>query len=437
MKAGIPTWATALTIDSSPVEPVFLFRQQSLTSKQNRPLEVNLLLVQQENEKPLCLISIDTLFVGRLFRTQLLKKLGDNWSYGEERILLISSHSHNAPILDDSKPHLGRLQPEYLDLVSDRLCQGIIKAQKELQPVKLQYGSSIAELSVNRRKWSWGRAGIFPVRKIKTLPNPNGPVDKRIRLWRLLTESNHTLGIIWNYSCHPVSWPDPKEISADYMGLVRDQLRAELKNVPVLFMPGFMGDVRPPFYGVPENWRDMLMWTLFSKVFIRPTMSRFETWSHKLGSCAIQALTSARDLEWTRICIKAEFLSLKVFLVDPLPGFLEIGVVHGFGNQVWCYASAEVLTEYLPLLPPILSTKLEDVIPIGYVNHVFGYLPLDRHIKAGGYETEEFMPWFSLGANEFFSHIEHYVLDSWAQLHKDLLPKPPTSASNNPFLLVE
>jgi len=439
MKLGIPTWAASLTIDTTPIEPVFLFRQQKVTSKTVKQLEANVLLVQQEGQSPICIVSIDTIFVGRLCQTQLMKKLGKDWTHGEDKILLISSHSHNAPILDDTKPHLCRLQPEYLDLVTQRIADGIRDVQQKLQPVSLQYGSSLAELTVNRRKLSWGRSGIFPLRKIKTLPNPNGPVDKRLRLWRILTETNHTLAIIWNFSCHPVAWPDVEEISADYIGSVRDQIRSELKQVPVLFMPGFMGDVRPPFYGFPENIREFLAWLINFKVFTRPTKQKFNSWSRKVAACAIQAITSARDIEWTKLAVKNDFLSLKILLEDPLPGFLELGILQGFGNQVWCYASAEVLTEYLPLLSPPLGVKPEDVIPIGYVNHVFGYLPLDRHIKAGGYETSEFMPWFSLGANEFFPHIEHYVIDTWAQIHTEMKDStPPSNIGGMPsFLLVE
>lgn len=430
------TFLGAATVDITPLEPVYLFRSQQVTLDVDGDLEANILFMRQADGEPLCLVSIDTLFIGRLFKRGLLKLLGDQWQWPESKLVLVASHAHSAPILDDTKPHLCRLQPEYLDLVMRRVAEGVIAAINRARPLYMMYGSSLSELNVNRRKWSWGRSGIIPVRKVKTLPNVDGPVDKRLRIWKVAHAGGGAEAIIWNFACHPVGYPRTDRVHADYIGVVREALRREVGDVPILFIPGFMGDVRPPFYGMPETWREFLVWCVNFRVFARPGKKKYDEWTRKLSAIATQALLSAKDLEWTPLKFASSDLSLKIFLQNPVPGHLEVGVMTGIGSQVWALASAEVLTEYLPLIGPALGIKTDDVIPVSCVNQVFGYLPLDRHIKLGGYETTEFMPWFSLGGNEFFPHIEHYVIDTWADLHKEI-NKDDASSGGYSFLLKE
>ena len=65
----------------------------------------------------------------------------------------------------------------------------------------------------------------------------------------MLTFSDPTdrpIAVLWSYACHPVGFPARTRVSADFPGVVRRALRdAHGAELPVLFLQGFAGDVRP------------------------------------------------------------------------------------------------------------------------------------------------------------------------------------------------
>ena len=74
--------------------------------------------------------------------------------------------------------------------------------------------------------------------------------------------------------------------------------------------------------------------------------------------------------------------------------------------------SAEPVAEYGPILR---SQGPGTVIPVGYTDTVFGYLPSARMLGQHGYEDEGFMAAFGI-AGRFRPDIEPVVRQAWGQL---------------------
>ena len=56
-------------------------------------------------------------------------------------------------------------------------------------------------------------------------------------------------------------------------------------------------------------------------------------------------------------------------------------------NLVIVSASAEPVVEYGKIFAEVFSPRM--VIPVGYVDHVFGYLPTTAMLEEGGYEANQ------------------------------------------------
>lgn len=73
----------------------------------------------------------------------------------------------------------------------------------------------------------------------------SAPIDPRMVVLSLIDESDRERGFLFHYSCHlSVLGVDNYQISADWLGPVREQLQKEL-GCPVMFLQGAEGNVDP------------------------------------------------------------------------------------------------------------------------------------------------------------------------------------------------
>jgi hypothetical protein len=396
-------------------EPVAVF-QQDATTIQTGEIEVNTLILKQDYEL-VCLVSIDTLYTSTIVRDAVLRLVPSTLGLKVENLILIASHSHNAPVLDDTKPYLCKCNPAFKDNATKIIAESIVQAVDNLQAVSIHFGKDSNNLAINRRALTWGRTGVIPVKKYKMIPNPVGPVDNLLRSWQLRTKEGKYLAIMWSFGCHPVAYPKINVIHPDYVGDVRTQLRKEIgKDIPVLFFPGFLGNIRPALFGKPTNLKDLFYFAAHGQIFKKPSIEGYLEFCQKMYLSLKNSLTNSDLLETKHLKLARTTVALKTLLKSPQPGSLELFALSGIGKQLFLMASAEVLVEYESLLKPHLDLTDDTIVPIGCVNSVFGYLPVDKQLKEGGYEVDLFMPWFSLGGNEFYDHIEHEVIDPWVAI---------------------
>ena len=173
------------------------------------------------------------------------------------------------------------------------LLERVLSAER--QPICLHYGEGEAAHSINRRNWCWAPTwGVPPIKRCMGLhPNVFGPKDETLRAIALSPQADdrEPTAMIWNYACHPVTTHSPSILSADYPGAVRTRIRRRFgKDMPVVFLPGFSGNVRPNrVTRLPFSLYYLLHRVVNGPIFGRFTPDASRRWSATLADRLLEA----------------------------------------------------------------------------------------------------------------------------------------------------
>ncbi|MBA3892735.1 MAG: hypothetical protein H0X69_03425 [Gemmatimonadales bacterium] len=394
------TSASAGTADITPETPVPLAGSEVRTgvfqSVADR-LEANALVLKQDGS-PIVFVSADLMFVGQELRAGVMDRLGA--AVPDESLFFAGSHTHFAPATDDRRPRLGVMDARYLEQVCERVSTMISRLlEGPFAAVTIEYLQGQADHAVNRRmraRWHLSRRGPL-VGAVVAAPNLSGPRDETVHLLRVSRPDGRPLAAIWNYACHPVSFPRPLEVSADFPGRVRRGLRGALgPDLPVLFWQGFAGDIRPR-----ELDRSTSIGSWAKRLLLGPRFGRFvsgqwEQWADSLAAAVVDIATRpARRSVRGPICCRRVTRPLGQFVlgVSDERQVTFHRVMLGDGLNV-VGISAEVVAEYGALVSSAFGGGT--TIPVGYIDEVYGYLPTARMLEEGGYEASWFLRPFAL-----------------------------------------
>ncbi len=396
------------SVDITPGRPVMLGgynkRTAPFTAIASR-LEANVLLIRNASSS-VTIVSTDLLYPGETLRAQLMENLGLT-AKGED-LFLCASHTHFAPMTAASMPHLGIANDAYVRFVANQITSLIKSIEREVKPCICTYHEGNADHSMNRRlvrprltRSGFARASGFG-------PNPNGDRDETVRILEFSKPDGKPSAMIWNYACHPTDFPGFLQVSAEYPGIVRSRLRSDFGDIPILFLQGFSGDVRPPFSGRSEGIEGFARRILVGPQFRQPLMREWEEWSNSLAeSVASFARSAPRNLEMKSRTLKRieiaehEFAaggsgnkSLVWHLID-CGGFRIVGI------------NAEPVVKYRRLLAQCLPGS--PLLTVGCLDQPIGYLPSDSMIPERGYEVEGFRTLFNFDAR-FRSRFQDTVI---------------------------
>lgn len=394
------TYASAGSADITPETPVPLAGSEIRTGVFRRVadrLEANVLVLKQDGP-PIVFVSVDLMFVGQELRAGVLGGLGA--AVTDESLFFAASHTHFGPATDDRRPRLGRMDPRYLEQVSERVT-GLVFSLLDgpLVPVTITYAEGQANHAVNRRlrtPWHLSRRGPL-LDAVVGAPNPLGPRDESIHLLRVSRADGPALAVIWSYACHPVSFPRPLEVTAEYPGRARRRLREDLgPDLPVLFWQGFAGDIRPPELDLSTSLPRRVRRLVLGPRFGRFSGDEWERWAASLAARVAGIASSP-----SRRAVSGPIRARRV--TRPLGDFV-LGI--SGGRQVAFHrvmlgkglaavgVAAEVVTEYGALVKSTFGGCI--TIPVGYIDEVYGYLPTARMLHEGGYEASWFLRPFAL-----------------------------------------
>lgn len=382
------------SVDITPRRPMMLGgynkRTEPFTAVAGR-LEANVLLIKGASSS-VTIVSTDLLYPGETLRAHLVTNL-DLADKGEE-LFICASHTHFAPMTVPSMPRLGVVDPEYVEYVATQITALIRSIEHQGEACVSTYHQGRADHSMNRRlvRLRLTRSGIAKSSGLG--PNPSGDRDEIVRILKFSKPGGEPSAIIWNYACHPTDFPEFLQVSAEYPGIVRARLRAEFGNIPILFLQGFSGDVRPPFWGRSTGIEGMLRRILIGPQFRHPLRREWEQWSNSLAESVVSFARSApRELQIDSLMLKRvevpedEFAaggsgdkSLIWHLVD-CGGFRIVGI------------NAEPVVKYRRLLEQSLAG--EPLLTVGCLDQPVCYLPSDNMIAERGYEVEGFRTLFN------------------------------------------
>lgn len=361
-------------------------------------LEANIALFG-EGTRAVGVVSIDTVLAGSRLTDLVIEAMHAHHGIAADNVLILASHTHFAPMLDQSKPLLGEVSQSAFDLAAGSIVS-TIASLRAMDAVDVRVGSYKSDAGVNRRlRWRWPSLVRLMGRvdsDVYMADNPLGPRDPRIRtaLWR--TAQGEPIAAFWSFACHPVGFPEKETVSADFVGVVREAIRARYDPaLPVLFAPGCMGDIRPRS---PRRTRTLqgVISTLAFGPRARPFDRRaWDAWADALAADVLSAdddatseiLAGAKPMAQPMACLPLG----EIFNGTTAAPALTAKTVRipGVGSIV--ALSCEPLTGIAELF-----RHSDDDLVLGYEGDVFGYLPTETVIAEGGYEATRFMRFFGM-----------------------------------------
>ena len=370
--------------------PMYGYRSRKDTSQGVLDPLYARVLALEAGETRLALVTLD---LGRVFRKSWIDQLREavRKSSRVSYVLLVASHTHSGPALQDecsSSP-----VPTWETAALEKIVKAIDGAYQQLVPVRLGTGYGTAYIGHNRlRINSEGMATWFERNLTKV---PTSPVDPTVGVLRFDRVDGKPLAVLVNYACHPVVFgSDNLQYSADYPGVMMKTVEQAFGGEPIcFFLPGGAGDINPYFAVTPlaQDAVKLRDWTgeQLGQEAIRVT-KKIET-----RSAAEASLDYSEDVLTARLRWNAE----KV----------RQAIMESSGKQAADEYAACLKTEFqLPVATVLINKQIAlmsmpgepfvefqmnwrarcpvpDAFFLGYANGSFGYLPTIQAATRGGY----------------------------------------------------
>lgn len=388
-------WATSL--DITPSVPVTLaasgtpLRQATAVAE---PLEATIVALHQDGgREPVVLVGVDLLYAGRQLRAAVERALPQ---VPAANIVLAASHTHRGPMTDDTKVGLGKLDDDYVEgLVQHLHTQLSDISERPWRQVELAARETVCALGVNRRRFRRVVLQRHPrFNEMTQTPNPGGPTDDTLSVLVGRDASGAPSFVVWSYACHPVAHPRRDAVSAHFPHVVRSTLRELYGNpgLPVLFLQGFSGDVRPSA-SAPGRLKGLRA-RLEGPRFLDMSSTGYDEWTRALGAVAVGAVEAARPVHGGVTTRRTEHPTSRFVsgATEPTVSFQSVRL----GGLCIVGASAEVVSEYAAPVRAMAGSEV--TMTVGCLDHPFGYAPTAAMLDEGGYEAGGFCRAFGLRA---------------------------------------
>src|ERR1017187_640810 len=381
------------------------------------PFEANIVALR-ENGQTLVMVSLDWFYASPGLRACILDRCAGRLD--DASLFVAASHTHTSPATDPTKVGFSAVVADYVTSVENSIANRIDEILRlgQWRPARLRFTTTACDCAINRRRQIWRPKGLRLRRVVSMHPNPAGPRDRELRLLRVEDEAGSLLSVIWGVSCHPTEWPQIRELSSDFPGGVRQALRAHLGHeLPVLFLQGFCGDLRPPATGRwvrTGSWKRRFLVLVSSLVngpyFTGFTPEEYRAWVEGIATCAQRGVDEARNSPFltTKLMLHRTSVALSAL---GLSGETSSLTFHWFdlSEQLRVVGiSAEACWEYAHLLQRTFPAKT--ISTVGFIDSVFGYLPTQAMLPEGGYEVTEFRHAFGI-KGEFVANLEKVVAE--------------------------
>ena len=363
------------------------------------------ILVVEDGTRAIALIALD---LGRPFGKRQLDLLREQArrDHGIEDLMLVASHTHSGPVIDDLEE--GEAVPAWEREALRRILLGIGQAKAGLVPARIGSGMGQAILGHNRRVTRPDGSVEMLWRNSTGLQS--GLIDPLVSVLRIDSLEGTPLAILVHYACHPVIFgPDHLQYSADFPGAMAETIE-KAYGAPTLgfFLQGAPGDINPLLdkTTLAENavalnlevgralGREALRVarSIVTEVpatphigFLREEMRFRNRWDvEKLQAqlpLAFGPRLAARYrrylTEWIAAPVTTLLLNRQIAIVG-LPGEPFVGL--------------QLLLKQRSPLPFTLMT--------GYTNGYVGYFPTLRDAVAGGYGANTIVTRVEVGAGE-------------------------------------
>jgi neutral ceramidase len=410
-------FAHADTVDLTPTTSLPVACNGPINEGSSRvalPLEANILGLRGHLGEQIVVVSLDWFFGSPDLRSRILERCKGGLE--SSSLFIAASHTHTSPATDRTKVGFSAVDEAYVEAAEHAIAERVSQMmEREWPPGELKYVTIECDCAVNRRALIWRPDRGFR-RVLASHPNWVAPRDRELRLLSIEVDGR-PVALVWGVSCHPTEWPRPREISSDYPGLVRHAMRTELgQPLPVLFLQGFCGDLRPPAIGrwkptsssLPRRLAAFGGSLLNGPGFSPFTETEYESWVNALVSRGLSAVRLAGLAEPLRVALASHRSTVPIAALGVRGKTAELSC-HWFDLSAGLRLvgmSAEVCWDYREVVQRAFPSMA--IWPVGYIDEVFGYLPTRKMLDEGGYEVSGFKAPFGI-TGEFLDSLEDQV----------------------------
>ncbi|MDB4657180.1 neutral/alkaline non-lysosomal ceramidase N-terminal domain-containing protein [Verrucomicrobiales bacterium] len=247
--------------------------------------------------------------------TDAAKKLAEEATgIPAENILISATHTHGSPGVIGM--HTDEIDLWYSDFLIKRMADGIQRANENLAPAKVGWGSGSSPNQVFNRRWfmkegaikpnPFGEEGEIirtnPSRMSKLLDKPAGPVDPEVSILSVQHSDGRPLALIANYGVHYIGGYKGGSVSSDYFGVFASQVESLLatdSNDPpfvAMMSNGTSGDTNNVNFQSPKSpskpWEKM---TAVAKELADEVHRVYKTIEHR-DDLSLSAATTELEL---------------------------------------------------------------------------------------------------------------------------------------------
>ncbi len=370
------------------------------------------------------------------------------------RLMMSSTHTHSGPSArGQSALQLDEPLDDYQFFLARRIVDGLRRAQHNLQPARIGWGSGQLAEQVFNRRWllkpgtpnispfgDQERARMNPGAGNPNLLEPAGPVDPEISFISVQTADGLPLALLANYSLHYVGGVGSGHVSADYFAMFAQRIGELLQTKPA----------DPPFVGIMTNGTsgDVNNNNLVNPSRQRmPPYAKMQIVANQAAAVVYQQLQTTQYVEWIPLAAEQTEIPLAVRKPDeqrlawarevlakpedaPQDHVRErnyaeriLQLAH-WPDQVPCVLQVFRLGELsVAAIPFEVFTETglelksrspgERAFTISLANGAYGYLPTRQQHELGGYET-----W--MGTNRVEVEAAHKIADTLVEMMERL-----------------
>lgn len=416
--------------DITPDQPIWLAGYAA----RKRPSERvdHKLLVQamafRTGDQRFVFVSLDNCEVSHGFMAPLLTELERMHQLKPGEVMVVSSHTHSAPILEHTLETMYQLTPadreqmlRYSRLLRERLVEVVGAALTDLKPSVLEHGVGQARFAMNRR--------IYREDGIAFGENPDGPVDWDVPVLRVKPAgTNDTVrAILFGYACHgtTIAGDDFYIVSGDYMAYAREQLENHYPGAVAVYLTGMGADSNPSPRGklLDAKRHGLELAGAVVSVLNRP-MRRVDG-TLKLAFTELelplegppQRAQIEKDAQSKDYYVRARAQSYLQRLErgEALPTAvkLPLAAVRVGDDLTFVAMGGEVVVDYAIRFKRMFGSDHPWLI--GYAYEVPCYIPSVRIIKEGGYEADSSLIYYGL-YGPFRLNVESLLLSKMTEL---------------------
>ena len=358
-------------------------------------------LTEQATGTRMVIVSLE--WLGFYERTEPLRALiATATGVPRDHIVLCATHTHCGPAVcnhvegDCWEP----TDENFLRPKLENLAAAAAAAFAAQEPVGLRHATGWCGFAHSRRRPN-GRGGV------EWMPTLEAPHDHTVPALFFERSDGSLKHVLFSYACHPTGGGAKVQAGGDYAGFAMLEVEKAL-GCTAGFLLGCAGDQKP--YRPDPSHPGFPSYSVESLQELGRQLADAVTREHEFGRC--ECVAGALRMQSRRLTLRSTVLpraayeamrhseqpffrrwaTVNLAFLDrgerpPVELPFELQTVE-FGRTLALVTMAgEMSVEYGLRLVKELGGHYGGVWPVGYANHMVGYVPSERQIPEGGYEV--------------------------------------------------